>query len=64
MAVVFAKQERSESDLCIQEDEIRKGAVLSDPDLACKYNRHVLLMIWLIYLFKASPIPSAMVGWA
>ena len=38
--VVFAKQERSEADFYIQEAEIRKGAVLSDPGHACKYNRH------------------------
>ena len=31
MAVVFAKQERSEADFYIQEAETRKGAVLSDP---------------------------------
>ncbi len=40
MAVVFAKQGRSEADLLIQKAEIRRGAVLSDLGLACKYNRH------------------------
>ena len=38
MTVVFAKQERSEPDFYIQESEIRKGAVLSDPGHVCKYN--------------------------
>ena len=38
MAGVFAKHGRSESDLFIQEDEMRKGAVLSDPGHACKYS--------------------------
>ena len=38
MAIVFAKQERSEPDFNIQEGERRKGAVLSDPGPACKYN--------------------------
>ena len=38
IAVVFAKQERSEFDLGLLENERRKGAVLSDPGLACKYN--------------------------
>ena len=40
MVGVFAKQERSEPDLSIQEGETRKGAVLSDPGLACKYTYH------------------------
>ena len=38
MVVVFAKQGPSEADLHIQEAEIGKGAVLSDPGLACKCN--------------------------
>ena len=40
MAVVFAKQGPSEADLYIQEAEIGKGAVLSDPGLVCKCNCH------------------------
>ena len=40
MGGVFAKQGRSEADLRIREAEIRRGAVLSDLGLACKYTCH------------------------
>ena len=37
---MFAKQGPSEPDLGILEGEIGKGAVLSDPGLACKCTCH------------------------
>jgi hypothetical protein len=40
VAVMFDKQNRSEADLCIQEGETRRGAVLSDPVSDVKYYHH------------------------
>jgi hypothetical protein len=47
VAGVFAKQTGSEADLFIQEAETRKGAVLSDPGLACKYSCHEYNLIFV-----------------